>query len=183
MTIPSRMRLEATGQESGSKTAAKARLIAGLTAGFIFAVCWWFLSNGSAESWLIGAPALATAVWARLRLREDSELRLSLVGLAKFLPLFVWESFRGGVDVVRRTLTHPLRVNPGFVNYRTRLETPAARTFFTSCVGLLPGTLAADLKDDLLEIHSLDLSADLGTELRRLEAAVARLVSQPGRGL
>ncbi len=147
-----------------------------LTAGLLLAGCWWILTEGSPESWLVGVPALATAVWARMRLRKESKTRISVGGLARFLPLFLWESLRGGVDVARRTLASPVRVSPGFTRYRTRLEAPAARIIFASCVGLLPGTLAAELRDDWLEIHALDLSVDSGAELRRLEAAVARLV-------
>lgn len=147
-----------------------------LTTTVLLAGCWWILTNGSLESWLIGLPALAAAVWARLRLSGVSDTRISISGLARFVPFFVWESLRGGVDVLRRTLAFPMRINPGFVRYQTRLGTPAARTFFANCVGLLPGTLAADLKDDWLEIHALDLDVDPGIELGRLETAVARLV-------
>ena len=154
----------------------KAKLRAGLTAGLLLASCWWLISYGSPESWLIGLPAVAAAVWARLQLRADSKTRLSLDGLIRFVPFFLWESLRGGVDVGRRTFSQPMRLNPGFIRYRTRLETLAARTFFANCVGLLPGTLAADLRDDLLEIHALDLGEETGIELSRLEAAIARLI-------
>ncbi len=176
MTTESRTGLTAARRGLGPTGIQGATKSSGLTAGLLFAGFWWFLSNGSPESWLIGLPAVAAAVWAWLRLKPDSETRLSMGGLARFVPFFLWASLRGGVDVARRTLARPVRVNPGFIRYRTWLETSAARTSFASCLGLLPGTLAVDLKDDLLEIHTLDVGEDTGIELNRLEAAVARLV-------
>lgn len=144
--------------------------------------CWWILTNGSVESWLIGLPALAIAAWARIQLSGISDTRISLGGLAGFLPYFIWESLRGGTDVARRTMAPRMRIQPGFSRYRTGLKNPAARALFTNCVGLLPGTLAADLKDDWLEIHALDVGSDPNAELARLEAAVARIFSGTGDG-
>ena len=100
---------------------------------------------------------------------------MSLSGLIRLLPLFVWESLRGGIDVARRTLTPRMRIKPGFTQYRIRLERCSARVFFTNCVCLLPGTLAADLRDDRIEIHMLDSTVNPHAELERLERAIARV--------
>lgn len=135
---------------------------------------WWLLSGGEPASWIVGVPAVASASWLAYRLRDDGPA-VSLIGAARFVPFFLWESLRGGLDVARRTLAPKLRISPGFTVYRTSLSDPKVRVFFVGCVNLLPGTLAADLEDDRVNIHQLDVAVDVGADLRRLERAVQRL--------
>ncbi len=139
----------------------------------LFAGLWWLLTVGDWSSWLIGLPVVAAAAWTARRLRPESAGRISLRGLLRFLPFFAWESLRGGIDVASRTLAPRLRIQPGLVAYRIRLQRSDARMFFANCVSLLPGTLAADLRDDVLDVHMLDRRVDPVPELRRLELAVS----------
>jgi multicomponent Na+:H+ antiporter subunit E len=99
-----------------------------------------------------------------------------MIGVLRFVPFFLWESLRGGIDVALRTLAPRMPVHPGFVTYPIGLlRRRDARVFFANCLCLLPGTLAADLSGDRLEVHLLDMGTDPATELRRLERAVARV--------
>ena len=139
------------------------------------AALWWLLTGGEPGSWLVGVPAVAAAGWAAWSLRAGNRDPVSVTGLLRFLPLFIWESLRGGIDVARRTLTPQMPLQPGFIEYRTGLAQQNARVFFANSVCLLPGTLAADLRDDRLEIHTLDTELDTLSELARLERAVARV--------
>ena len=50
-----------------------------------------------------------------------------------------------------------------------------ARVFLTNCICLLPGSLAADLQGDRIDIHLLDAAQQPEAELHRLEKAVGRL--------
>lgn len=143
---------------------------------------WWLLSGGDPGSWLIGIPAVLAAGWAARRLRMGERWTISASGVLRFLPLFLWESLRGGIDVARRTLAPRLRVQPGFILYRTGLQRPGARVFFANCVCLLPGTLAADLQDDRIRVHMLDAAFDPQVELKRLERAVALVYGQADYG-
>jgi multicomponent Na+:H+ antiporter subunit E len=143
-----------------------------------FASVWWLLSDGAPGSWLIGIPAVLAAGWAARRLGTGERWAISVSGVLRFLPLFLWESLRGGIDVARRTLAPRLRIQPGFTLYRTGLHHPGARMFFANCVCLLPGTLAADLQCDRLRVHMLDDSMDPELELQRLERAVALIYRQ-----
>jgi multicomponent Na+:H+ antiporter subunit E len=68
-----------------------------------------------------------------------------------------------------------MRIDPGFVRYPLRLENPSARVFFVNGISLLPGTLSADLRADVIHVHVLDLRSDTLTGLRRLEHRVADL--------
>ena len=136
---------------------------------------WLLLSGAEPASWLVGLPAVVAAAWAGRALGLFAERGLSLVGLLRFLPFFLWESMRGGVDVARRVLAPRLRVAPGFFDYAVRLGHPGARLLFVNSVSLLPGTLAADLRGTHLQIHALDVAGDLAAELRRLETAVGHV--------
>jgi len=137
------------------------------------AALWWLLTGGEAGAWLVGIPAVLAAAWAARRLRQDGHSAISLPGLLRFLPFFAWESLRGGIDVAQRTLSPQLRVNPGFISYRTKLPQRSARIIFANCMCLLPGTLAADLQGDLIEVHLLDTQLDVQADFARLEQAVA----------
>jgi multicomponent Na+:H+ antiporter subunit E len=137
---------------------------------------WWLISGGEPDSWLVGAPVVAVAAWAGLRLGScELRLHVSLPGLLRFLPFFLWESLRGGLDVAFRTLRARPRVRPGFQDHHTKLPEGAARVFFVNCVSLLPGTLAADLREDWVVVHVIDTEAENARELARLERAVARV--------
>jgi multicomponent Na+:H+ antiporter subunit E len=136
---------------------------------------WWLLSDGDPASWIIGLPAVAAAGWSAHRLRSGGASTISASGLLRFLPFFLWESLRGGIDVALRTLAPRMRIHPGFTVYRTRLRRRDARVLFANCVSLLPGTLAADVDGDRLDVHLLDAGSDPAEELRRLELAVARV--------
>ena len=141
----------------------------------LLAALWWLLSGGALSSWLIGVPVVLAASWSLQRLRSAHAGSISMTGLLRFLPLFLWESLRGGIDVVMRTLVPRMRIRPGLVVYSTRLQSEAARVFFINSVSLLPGTLAADFNGNQLTIHMLDDSIDPEDELRRLEQAVLRI--------
>ena len=147
------------------------------------AALWWVIAGGAPASWIVGGPAVLAAAWAVGRLGTGAGIRLSVTGLLRLLPFFIWESLRGGVDVALRTLAPRLRVNPGFLRYQTRLCDPAARVFLANCINLLPGTLTAELEADWLTVHTLSTEADNEAELRRLERAVARLFSEDLEGV
>ena len=141
----------------------------------LLAGVWWVITQGSPASWLIGLPVVAAATWASRRLGRSSKLSISALGMVRFMPFFLRESLRGGADVALRTLAPRMRIQTGFIRYRTHLDNPASLTFFANCVSLLPGTLAADLQDDWLEVHVLNTRSDHQAELSRLESAVARV--------
>ena len=141
----------------------------------LFAGLWWIIAQGQTDAWLIGLPAVALAAMARISLSNNALPRLSIIGLFRFITLFITESISGGIDVARRTLTPELRVQPGFSQYRLTLGDPRARVLFVNCISLLPGTLSASFDDDCVEIHQLDMRQNPVPQLQRIERAVAEL--------
>jgi multicomponent Na+:H+ antiporter subunit E len=161
----------------------RARGLRALFALIPLAALWRVIAGAAPASWIVGGPAVLAAAWAVGRLATGAGIRLSMAGLLRFLPFFIWESLRGGVDVALRTLAPRPRVEPGFLRYQTRLCQPAARVFLANCINLLPGTLTAELEADWLTVHTLSIEADNETDLRRLELAVARLFSEGLEGV
>jgi multicomponent Na+:H+ antiporter subunit E len=150
-----------------------------VTTTVILAGLWWLIVQGRADAWLVGLPAVALASWASIHLGSQPLPRLSLTGLVVFAALFLRESVRGGIDVARRTLGPELRIKPSFHSYRLHISHPAARVLLINCIGLLPGTLAAEVDGDRAELHLLDSSDNPDPQLLRLEQAVARLFRLP----
>lgn len=145
---------------------ARLALLAGL---------WWLITQGRVDAWLIGLPAVALAAMASTRLDSHALHQLSFAALPAFIVLFLRESVRGGLDVARRILGRELHIAPGFRRYRLHIQHPSARVLLINCIGLLPGTLAADLDGDYAELHLLDAGDNPDPQLARLEQAIARL--------
>jgi multicomponent Na+:H+ antiporter subunit E len=143
-----------------------------------FAALWWLLTGGLSNSWIVGVPVVIVASWSAWQLGMSERWLISVSGLLRFVPLFLWESMRGGINVARRTLAARIRIEPTFTVYRSALEQQSARVFFANCVCLLPGTLAVDLQGERLKVHLLDASRDPHADLRRLEQAVAIVYQQ-----
>jgi multicomponent Na+:H+ antiporter subunit E len=139
-----------------------------------FALIWWALTaDGPAGSWLVGGPVVALATLASLALLPHQPL--SLPGLLRFLPFFVWHSLRGGIDVARCAL-HPRRVvDPVELSHRWRLPPGPSRLVVANVASLIPGTLTVDLDDAALHMHVLDAATDARGELDALERRVADL--------
>lgn len=145
----------------------------------VFAALWWLMVQGRTDAWLIGLPAIVLAAVVASRLGEATLPRLSVPGLIAFLALFLRDSLLGGIDVARRTLGRRLRVAPGFRRFPLRLHDRRARVLLINCIGLLPGTLAADVHGDTAELHLLDIGDDPEPQLRELEGAIARMFRVP----
>lgn len=99
----------------------------------------------------------------------------SLIGWLRFIPFFIGQSLKGGLDVAWRALHPTLPIAPRLVDYPLRLSSEEAQVFMTNITSLLPGTLGARLKDDCLQVHVLDGHGDFRTELGALEEKVATL--------
>ena len=145
----------------------------------ILAGLWWLIVQGRADAWLVGLPAVTLAALASVHLGSAALPRLSLTGLFAFIALFLRESVRGGIDVAFRTLGTSLSIKPGFRRYRLHISDTSARVLLINSIGLLPGTLAADLDGDHAELHLLDTGVNPDLQLQQLEQAVARLFNVP----
>lgn len=139
----------------------------------IFALLWWMLTAGAVESWLVGVPVVLIATLVSMLLVPASPW--SPIGVACFVPFFVWHSLRGGVDVAWRAFHPRLPIAPGFIEYPLCLAPGLPRVFMLNTVTLLPGTLSVALGADCLTVHVLDTRKSVLSELMRVEQVVARM--------
>lgn len=139
----------------------------------LFAVLWWVLAEGAADSLAVGLPFVLAAAWLSLALWGGRSF--SLRGLARFLPWFAYQSLAGATDVAMRALRPAMPLHPGLVRCRLRLPAGASRIALADVVSMLPGTLSADLDGEQLVIHALDTRRDMQDMVSDLELRVAAL--------
>ncbi len=141
---------------------------------------WWVLTGGRPSSWIIGVPTIALALWVMNSAPQNPALNISFVGLIQFIPYFLLQSVRGGIDVAHRACSISLPLDPRIIDFPLNLPAGRAQIFFLNSVSLLPGTLSADLVGKTLKVHVLDHKVD--PRLHQLEFQVARLFNCPLRG-
>ena len=141
----------------------------------LLCVLWWVITDGAITSWIIGLPLALIAAHVSLALQAFQQHRMSWISLLKFVPFFLFESMRGGLDVARRVSSRRMPLMPGFLNYPLCLPEGTARVFFAVTVSLLPGTLSARFQNNVLCLHVLDQTGAIYEELEALELRVGKI--------
>lgn len=166
--------------EAQSGTSIRSR-ITWATQGFFVLFVLWLVFDGL-DGWPVGLFAAmvggALAAW----LAEGRPFWWNPVRLVEFAGFFIFESFRGGIDVAWRSLDPRLPVMPRFFEYDIALPEGQPSTLLISTISLLPGTLSAELLRDknVLVVHSLSPGGE--RSVSRLEDRIARLFSLAPRG-
>ena len=137
-----------------------------------FALLWAVLSGGAADSWIIGGPIALCATWASIHLRLPYGRPIDAL---RFFGVFLKLSLLGSVDVARRAFTPGIALNPDIIEFDLYLPDEGARGFFTASIGLLPGTLGANLVGSRVSIHVLDVQSGVEGDLRLLEKRIGAL--------
>jgi multicomponent Na+:H+ antiporter subunit E len=155
--------------------------LAALRRALLAAALWWVLVEGELGGVVVAAGIVLTAAATSLALLPAGRTPpLSLSGLARFVPFFLVQSVRGGVDVAWRALAPHLPLQPGYLDYETSLPPGLPRYLFTSAVSLFPGTVAVapqeiDPDSPHLRIHVLDQRLPLTERLADLESHVSSI--------
>lgn len=142
----------------------------------VFSFLWYALAGSDTAGWIIGIPAVLSVTALSLVLSSSSSLNINLRAVFHFIPFFLYQSFRGGFDVMRRALSIQQLLDPGLVSYTSFLPEGSARIFFVNTISLLPGTLSAKLQGSQVTIHTLDRGLPIWANLQRLEYHVAALM-------
>lgn len=135
----------------------------------VFAMIWLILSRGDPSGLPFGAAAAAGAAWTSIGLLPPGEKRVGLLAVMAMIPGFLARSCLGGIDVARRAFDPRMPLDQGWIAYRTILPPGLARVSFGSETSLLPGSLVAGGRGDLVYVHCLDRSQDMIGYLRREE--------------
>lgn len=150
------------------------RLPGALMTGAVLLVLWAGFHWYDPASWAVGIPMALIGGALTLCLPAAGPLRLSPIGALRFVNFAVVGILRGAVDVSWRSL-FPQKLQPGCLSYRTYLPEGRPRRLFAIAITLLPGTLTARIKGNMLTVHALDLSDATRPELAALEASIAEL--------
>jgi multicomponent Na+:H+ antiporter subunit E len=142
---------------------------------FLFTTLWLVLTEGRFGNLPLAAMIVLVATGASLILSPRPSWRWRLRGLVRFAPFFFMQSVLGGVDVAKRALQPGSRLAPAMIEHRLQLPEGAPRWFFVAVLGLLPGTLSAELNGERLIVHLLDRGSGSRDTLRALEVRVADL--------
>lgn len=140
----------------------------------MYAGLWALLSQN--QGWGFGVPVIALALWCsyKTRLRMPT---LALQHLPAFLLFFLQRLIAGGVDVAVRTVSPKPAVSPTWADYGLRTNSSAISLSLSAIVGLLPGTLAARIDNDVMRVHLLNADRDWQTDIKKLESHI-RLILQ-----
>ena len=141
---------------------------------FLCAV-WIILSGSDAKALVVGAFAVPAATWISLRLLPPRQ-HLVPWRFARHFPAFVGGSLLGGLDVARRALSPGMPLAPGWLEVPLRLS-EGGRVAMGAELSLMPGTLAAGVREDRLLVHLLDTEAGFERAIPREEAAIAAMIS------
>ena len=75
-----------------------------------------------------------------------------------YIPVFTWEMAKANFDVAYRVLWLPkLKIKPGIVKVKTRLQSEMGKAFLANSITLTPGTFTIDIKDEYLYIHCINV--------------------------
>ncbi|HRH80926.1 MAG TPA: Na+/H+ antiporter subunit E [Thiobacillaceae bacterium] len=146
-----------------------------LLRGTAFALVWWVLAEGRADSWGVGVVSVAAALAASLYLAPPGAGRLSPTGLLGFAGFFLAQSFKGGVQVAVRAFRPAMDLAPALVDVPVALPDGLPRVLLVNTLNLLPGTVSVRLAGDRLRLHVLDARLPIAEEVRQAEARIACL--------
>lgn len=142
-----------------------------LVRALLLAVVWWALAG--ADGALFAAAFVALAVGISLMFAPPRQGVLSLAGILRFVPFFLWASLRGGIDVARRAFDPRLRIAPALCDYRLRVTEERERVMVAAVLSLMPGSVSARLERDRVRLHVLDERLPIERTLREVETHVA----------
>ncbi len=148
-----------------------------LTSLIFFSVVWFILTGEDQHSWFLGVPAILLAVLVSRALGGGKSRSVDLLGFMRFAPYFLGQSLMSGIDVLRRTFAPKPRINPGIIHYTTFLPQGKGRILLANTISLMPGTLSADLQEDLIIVHTLDVDLPVEDGIQQLEARIALFFS------
>lgn len=146
-----------------------------LLRGTAFALAWWVLAEGRADSWGVGAVSVAAALAASLYLAPPGTGRVSPAGLLGFAGFFLVQSCKGGFQVAVRAFRPAMDLAPALMEVPVTLPEGLPRVLLVNTLNLLPGTVSVGLAGDRLRLHVLDARQPIVEEVRETEAHIARL--------
>lgn len=150
---------------------------------FVLMLGFWLLLSGHYDPLFIsmGVVSATVATWFGGALLEHtigpahSHPRVRVLSLLVYVGWLVARIIPSAIQVARIVLDPRLPPEPGMVRFRTRLNSPAARTTLANSITLVPGTMTIDVEGDEFTVHAFthDAVKDLATG--RMQNRIARV--------
>lgn len=145
---------------------------------------WWLLTEGENSPWFFGSILIcATTLFVLLSSRQTlnsnkalPENSPRLVNIFLFIPYFLFQSFRAGLETAVLAFTKTDSLKPGFVRYTPRfLNGTRGRAFFMNLISLFPGSVSINETDGKILIHFLHRGNFKFEDLVLLEKKIAHM--------
>ena len=142
--------------------------------GFALLFSLWLVFDG-AHDWTAGLFAAGLAAILAAAFSGGPAHPWRPFRLPSFALFFLFESFRGGIDVAWRSLHPRMPVRPRFFVRPMTLPDGPPSTLLISVISLLPGTLSAELRPTTNELVVHTLTEGGEAAVNRLEQRIAWL--------
>ncbi|MGM0531053.1 MAG: Na+/H+ antiporter subunit E [Bacteroidota bacterium] len=80
--------------------------------------------------------------------------------LILYIFIFLWECIKANFDVAYRVLHPAMPIRPGIVKVQLKIKTDIAKTMLANSITMTPGTIAVDVKDDIMYVHWIYVSSE-----------------------
>ena len=139
----------------------------------LFSLLWLLLTRGQGLIFglFFALAASCSALFLHLRPR-----RIIWRHLPAALLFFLTALTQGALNVALRTLRRDCQLHPAWVRYEFDCADPSLQLLVAAIVGLLPGTVASRIDDDIMTLHLLDSRMDWETTIRHVERHVTELM-------
>ncbi len=125
---------------------------------------WVLLTSLNSQEIVAGVIVSAIIVWLMQKMKPVlGAIHYSPKAIAfsiSFFFIFIKELILSNLDVARRVFSPSLPLNPGIVKVHTNLTSDIGKLVLANSITLTPGTLTTEIKDDLLYIHWIDITAE-----------------------
>ena len=168
-------------EETSGRTAATINTSARIAALFAVLVVAWLL-----WSWLfkplvlvLGALSCVLVVYIVYRMDYFRSEHFALRFGPRFVAYWVWlirEIFASSIAVARIILSPDLPISPRTIDIKSKTDNPISQTIYANSITLTPGTLALDVHEGVIKVHTL--TQDAADEL--MSGAMERRVSRLG---
>jgi multicomponent Na+:H+ antiporter subunit E len=145
----------------------------------------WLLFSGMFTPLLLVFGALSSIFVAWLAGRmgllppESSSTWLQPFRCLAYLPWFAWQVAKSNADVVLRILVPSKGISPKVFTVPSTQVSDMARSVYANSITLTPGTIAIDVKGDVITVHALSKEGAEGLADGRMDAKVSALEHHP----
>ena len=108
-----------------------------------------------------GLVASLVIAWASLKIAANSpQTEMKFKNWLLFIPTLFWEIIKANVEITKLVLAPKIKINPGFVTIKTDCTSDRKKWLLAHAITLTPGTVTADIIDDKLLVHWIDIKGN-----------------------